>query len=518
MINISKKEEIRKKIRIFYLIIAFSTIIGVGIVDAQEKTIDDQLSLYGLEEPKVSLSGNEVLVEYKQPVSELGSLNDEFKKIAKILTTVSDELSPAYLVKIRQHFDDGQIMEVVGKPEDGKAFLNNQISEETFSERLEFKPLTRGPPIIPGMCEPDKGENCENCEECVCYPNEFCDPTNPKANKKGCVVKYIPPNSHLVGSEYVCDEGYEWNSDLTECVTEKKCPPNSFKFQGECYCMHDYKWNPDKTKCILKEVPPKVFTGLTFESRSKPCGSSVQIPLTLNGIEDKIGNIDITLSYDPSVLEATEVIKGDLTTDSLFEYNIMAGTILISLADAEGFSGNGTIAYVTFNVIGAADSTSPLQIAALAANRADDYEALTIPTNDGVFRVESGLTVSVSDTTGAKGSTVKVPINLEGASEVGSMDIVLKYDADVLSAVDVEVGELGKNALIAVNTAREGEVIIALADSSGINGDGAVASVAFEVIGDAGTTSYLTLEAVSVHNLDLGEIIPTTECGTFLVI
>lgn len=53
-------------------------------------------------------------------------------------------------------------------------------------------------------------------------------------------------------------------------------------------------------------------TDLTFESRSKPSGSSVQIPLTLSGIDDKIGNMDITLSYDPSVLEATEVIKGDL--------------------------------------------------------------------------------------------------------------------------------------------------------------------------------------------------------------
>jgi hypothetical protein len=257
--------------------------------------------------------------------------------------------------------------------------------------------------------------------------------------------------------------------------------------------------------------------GLTFESHSKPSGSSVQIPLTLNGIEEKIGNMDITLIYDPSVLEATEVTKGDLTTDSLFECNILAGTILISLADAEGFSGNGSIAYVTFNVIGAADSTSPLQIAALAANRAEDYEALTIPTNDGVFKVESGLTISVSDTTGAKGSTVEVPINLEGASEVGSMDIVLNYDANVLSAVDVEAGALGKNALIESNTARDGEVIIALADSSGINGDGTVASVTFEVIGDASTTSYLTLEEVLVHNLDLGEIIPNTESGTFWV-
>ena len=128
------------------------------------------------------------------------------------------------------------------------------------------------------------------------------------------------------------------------------------------------------------------------------------------------------------------------------------------------------------------------------------------------------LTVSVSDTTGAKNSTVEVPIILEGATDVGSMDIILNYDADILSAVDVEAGALGKNALIESNTANDGAVIIALADSSGINGDGAVAIVAFEVIGDVGTTSYLTLEEVLVYNLDLGAIIPNTVNGTFLVI
>jgi hypothetical protein len=74
----------------------------------------------------------------------------------------------------------------------------------------------------------------------------------------------------------------------------------------------------------------------------------------------------------------------------------------------------------------------------------------------------AGLTVSVSDTTSAPEDIVKVPIILEGAADVGSMDIVLKYDAEVLRAVAVEGAELGKNAFIEANTASEGEVIIAL--------------------------------------------------------
>lgn len=149
----------------------------------------------------------------------------------------------------------------------------------------------------------------------------------------------------------------------------------------------------EPTSLITTPLPAETAPeriGLTFESRSKSSGSSVQIPLTLNGIEEKIGNMDMTISYDPSVLEATEVIKGGLTTNSIFDYNILSqGTIKISLADSQGFSGDGSIAYVKFNVISSEGSSSPLQIAAIATNRAEDDEVLEIPTIDGVFRVIS---------------------------------------------------------------------------------------------------------------------------------
>ncbi|WP_340818860.1 cohesin domain-containing protein [Methanolobus sp. WCC4] len=129
--------------------------------------------------------------------------------------------------------------------------------------------------------------------------------------------------------------------------------------------------------------------GLVFESRSKPAGSSIQIPLTLNGVNENVGNMDLTLNYDSSVLEATEVIKGGLTTDSLFDHNIIDGTIKISLADKQGFSGDGSIAYVKFDVVGAEGSSSDLEITAMTANRADNYETIDIETHDGLFNVIS---------------------------------------------------------------------------------------------------------------------------------
>jgi hypothetical protein len=127
------------------------------------------------------------------------------------------------------------------------------------------------------------------------------------------------------------------------------------------------------------------------------------------------------------------------------------------------------------------------------------------------------MTVSVSDITGASGGIVEVPIDLEGATDVGSMDISLMYDPAVLQAVGVEAGELGGNAYLESNTGNEGKVIIALADSSGITGDGAVAVVSFKVLGAVGSSSTLILSDVSVHNTDLVEVISPTIDGTLSV-
>ncbi len=150
-------------------------------------------------------------------------------------------------------------------------------------------------------------------------------------------------------------------------------------FDTETILNEFYETTPDTTDVM----------GLEFESRSKPAGSTIQIPLTLNGITDSIGNMDLTLNYDSSVLEATEVIKGGLSTDSLFDYNIVDGTIKISLADKQGFSGDGSIAYVKFDVVGAKGSSCNLDIAAMTTNRADNYETLEIEAHDGLFNVIS---------------------------------------------------------------------------------------------------------------------------------
>lgn len=136
-----------------------------------------------------------------------------------------------------------------------------------------------------------------------------------------------------------------------------------------------------------------------------------------------------------------------------------------------------------------------------------------------LISVASGasLVVSIGDIQGSPGSTVQVPIMVEGATGVGSVDIMLKYDASVLKAVSVETADLGKNAIIESNLANPGQVNIALVDASGINGDGEIATISFSVLGETGASSPLSLVEASVFDLELVEQQTTISNGAFTV-
>lgn len=139
---------------------------------------------------------------------------------------------------------------------------------------------------------------------------------------------------------------------------------------------------------------------LIFESRSKAKGTTVQIPIIMRGSGEKIGNIDMALTYNPLVLEAQEAIKGSLSSGSLFDFNIMApGKIKVSLADKNGFMGDGSVAQVVFKVVGPPGSSTSLDIIDVSANRAEDFATLEIIPISGSFRV-TGLEEGKGDCNG----------------------------------------------------------------------------------------------------------------------
>lgn len=123
--------------------------------------------------------------------------------------------------------------------------------------------------------------------------------------------------------------------------------------------------------------------------------------------------------------------------------------------------------------------------------------------------------VSVSNITGNSGEVIDVPVTVSDASNIGSMDLVITYDPTILQVDSVSKGDLN-NGMISSNTETDGILSLAIADQSGIDGDGEIAIISFSVIGQTGS-SPLQVESLSVYDVESVEIDATAENGLFTV-
>ena len=109
-------------------------------------------------------------------------------------------------------------------------------------------------------------------------------------------------------------------------------------------------------------------------------------------------------------------------------------------------------------------------------------------------------------------TTVEVPIEVQRASNLGSLQLEVVYDPQALELQDVRAGQLARNALVDFNQDSPGRVRIGAVDASGISGDGAIIMLVFLPTGQAGATP-LKLEAVEASDTDLKDLVVQTTEG-----
>ena len=113
---------------------------------------------------------------------------------------------------------------------------------------------------------------------------------------------------------------------------------------------------------------------------------------------------------------------------------------------------------------------------------------------------------------------ITVPIFLQGATNVGSLEFVLVYEPSVLQFTKVEGGSLGSNALLESSNGTPGQVWAGMIDANGMTGDGPAALVTFRVIGNGESSTALTLENVVAYDANtLLDMITQMSPGTFTV-
>ena len=151
---------------------------------------------------------------------------------------------------------------------------------------------------------------------------------------------------------------------------------------------------------ILATVPALASAATVSVGDATTVGSTVTVPINVAGALD-IGAMTITLTYDSSLLSATGVSKGTITSDALlitegtidssggisdadnetvWNYGAIIGDITdnrvnISMISTDGFSGDGTIATITFGVVGSGYTS--LTLTEVLANKTATCEPCT---------------------------------------------------------------------------------------------------------------------------------------------
>jgi len=95
---------------------------------------------------------------------------------------------------------------------------------------------------------------------------------------------------------------------------------------------------------------------------------------------------------------------------------------------------------------------------------------------------------------------VRVPINLKGAYQLGSLEFVLAYEPSLLEFTGVAAGDLAGDAIIESLVSTPGKVWIAMIDADGVTGDGSLAVVSFRIMKESTADSPLFLENVSGYD------------------
>ena len=208
----------------------------------------------------------------------------------------------------------------------------------------------------------------------------------------------------------------------------------------------------------------------------------VKIPINVTNAID-IGSTDIRLKYDSTVLTFKEAEKGNLCENSLMQLNTTNDMVKIGLIDGAGINGNGSLAILIFEVCGQSGSMSVLGLD-VKANNVTDFSSIPLTVMDAIFTTSgipengdvattphyagggsgtktsplimqlpeySPIMLSIGTIIAEPNSTIEIPINVEGASGIGSIDITLAYDPTVLTVISVDRGVLTTNSMLQYN-------------------------------------------------------------------
>jgi len=116
----------------------------------------------------------------------------------------------------------------------------------------------------------------------------------------------------------------------------------------------------------------------------------IEVPINLVGA-DNVGSLEFVLAYEPEVLEVTGVRPGPLAGQALLESSAATpGLLWTGMIDADGISGDGPAAIVTFIVIKGGGSNTQLSLQNVVAYDATSLLDIIVEASAGSFSTIDG--------------------------------------------------------------------------------------------------------------------------------
>ena len=236
-----------------------------------------------------------------------------------------------------------------------------------------------------------------------------------------------------------------------------------------------------------------------------------------------LGSGIVSVTFDPSVVQAIEVTSGDGNALTVQDWNVnnTAGSVEISSLDAvESHNGDVVFALVTFHSIGYHLSSTPLAISSAELSNYDTYEPITHSVATGTLDTIAPIVI-IDNVKAASGEFTTARVMVNNASNLGSGIITVTYNSSVVHVTDVTSGDGNALALQDWNVDNStGSVqIIAQDGTTSHNGDVVLAIVTFHAVGEYPDSTQLAISfSELIDYTSYGVIGHRVTNGTFSII
>ena len=273
-------------------------------------------------------------------------------------------------------------------------------------------------------------------------------------------------------------------------------------------------------------VSAATATTVEISDASASPGDTTTTTVTAYDVEN-LGNFGITITFDPEVVNVTDVTGGAdvgaFSWERTADNQVRFFTLNLGLIDPiPSLTGDVLLATLTLHAVGNAGDTSPLdlEIGQLLDNENNPITATPV---SGTFEipVAAPIQVKINDASARAGDIATTSVTAYDVENLGNFGITVTFDPVVVDVTDVTGGaDVGAFSWerIADNQVRFYTLNLGITEPiPSLSGDVLLATLTLHAVGNPGDTSPLDLEIGKLVDHDSNPISTTPVSGTFTI-